>query len=217
VIARSADSPLSRPVRKGVSRRYKRALTLTTLVVALVLPTAAQQAPDRSKPPAPGPAPALTLPAVQKTTLANGVRVWLLEHHEVPIVQANLVVLSGASADVPGQFGAASMTAAMLDEGAAGKAALVLADEVEFLGAQLSTAATFDASAVRLSTPAARLPAALGLLADVALAPDFPAEELERLRTERLTARRLPVSRSRACSMARSIAMARRPAAPRRR
>ncbi len=56
-------------------------------------------------------------------------------------MQANLVVLSGAAADVPGQFGAASMTAAMLDEGAAGKAALALADEVEFLGAQLSTAA----------------------------------------------------------------------------
>ena len=95
--------------------------------------------PDRSKPPAPGPTPALTLPATQKFTLANGLRVWLLEQHEVPLVQANLVVLSGASADVPGQFGAASMTAAMLDEGAAGKAALALADEVEFLGAQLST------------------------------------------------------------------------------
>jgi hypothetical protein len=41
--------------------------------------------------------PALTLPAPQKFTLANGLRVWLLEQHEVPLVQANLVVLSGAS------------------------------------------------------------------------------------------------------------------------
>jgi predicted Zn-dependent peptidase len=146
------------------------------------------QVPDRSKPPLPGPAPALTLPAVQKTALANGLRVWLLENHEVPLVQANLVVLSGAAADVPGQFGAASMTAAMLDEGAAGKAALALADEVEFLGAQLSTAASFDASVVRMSTPAAKLPAALGLLADVTLSPDFPQQELDRLRIERLTA-----------------------------
>ncbi|MGD9903611.1 MAG: M16 family metallopeptidase [Vicinamibacterales bacterium] len=154
----------------------------------MALPLAAQQAPDRSKPPTPGPAPALTLPTVEKLTLANGLRVWLLEHHEVPLVQANLVVLSGASADVPGQFGAAAMTAAMLDEGAAGKAALALADEVEYLGAQLSTTASFDASTVRMSTPAARLPEALGLLADVALMPDFPGPELDRLRTERLTA-----------------------------
>lgn len=162
--------------------------TFALVLLLAMAPLAAQQKPDRSKPPTPGPAPALTLPAVQKLTLANGLRVWMLEQHEVPLVQANLVVLSGASADVPGQFGAASMTAAMLDEGAAGKAALALADEIEFLGAQISTATSFDASVVRLSTPAARLEAALALMADVALAPDFPQQELDRLRTERLTA-----------------------------
>lgn len=162
-------------------------LTLALLLIAATLPLGAQQRPDRTTPPAPGPTPALTLPGPQKFTLANGLRVWLLEQHEVPLVQANLVVLSGASADVPGQFGAAAMTAAMLDEGAAGKAALTIADEVEFLGATLSTSASFDASAVRLSTPAAKLGDALGLMAAVALTPDFPADELERLRTERLT------------------------------
>jgi len=162
-------------------------LTLALLLIAATLPLGAQQRPDRTTPPAPGPTPALTLPVPQKFTLANGLRVWLLEQHEVPLVQANLVVLSGASADVPGQFGAAAMTAAMLDEGAAGKAALTIADEVEFLGATLSTSASFDASAVRLSTPAAKLGDALGLMAAVALTPDFPADELERLRTERLT------------------------------
>jgi zinc protease len=173
----------------GVRPHSRRGLTFTAVTLALAGATvAAQQGPDRSKPPAPGPAPTLTLPAIQKFALGNGLRVWVLEQHEVPIVQANLVVLSGASADVPGQFGAASLTAAMLDEGAAGKAALALADEVEFLGAQLSTSASFDASAVRLSTPAAKLNEALGLMAQVALTPDFPTQELERLRTERLTA-----------------------------
>jgi zinc protease len=152
------------------------AQTLAVLTIVATASIAAQQKPDRSKPPEPGPTPALTLPAVQKLTLGNGLRVWVLEHHEVPLVQANLVVLSGASADVPGQFGAASLTAAMLDEGAAGKAALALADEVEFLGATLTTSASFDASMVRLSTPAARLNEALGLMAAVALSPDFPQQ-----------------------------------------
>lgn len=162
-------------------------LTSIAILAISALPLARQQAPDRSKPPVSGPAPTLSMPAVEKFALPNGLRVWLLEQHEVPIVQANLVVLSGASADVPGEFGTAAMTAAMLDEGAAGKAALALADEVEFLGATLSTTASFDASTVRLSTPAAKLGDALGLMAAVALTPDFPATELERLRTERLT------------------------------
>lgn len=169
-------------------RLVLRAAAAIAVAAVATLPLAAQQAPDRSKPPAPGPTPSLVMPALQKFALGNGLRVWVLEQHEVPLVQANLVVLSGASADVPGQFGAASLTAAMLDEGASGKAALALADEVEFLGAQLSTGATFDASAVRLSTPSSKLGEALGLMAQVALTPDFPTQDLERLRTERLTA-----------------------------
>ena len=171
----------------GVRPLLVRPLSAAVAVVLAAVSVGAQQAPDRTKPPALGPAPVLQLPVVQKLTLTNGLRVWVLEQHEVPIVQTNLVVLSGASADVPGQFGAASMTAAMLDEGAAGKAALAVADSVEFLGAQLSTSAGFDSSAVRMSAPAAKLREALDLLADVAFAPDFPAQELERLRTERLT------------------------------
>lgn len=163
------------------------AALVAALAVAATTPLTAQQRPDRSKPPVTGPAPELKLPPIQRFTLGNGLRVWLLEQHEVPLVQANLVVLSGAAADVPGQFGAASMTAAMLDEGAAGKAALALAEEIEFLGATVSTSASFDASAVRLSTPAARLGDAMALMAQVALTPDFPETDFNRLRTERLT------------------------------
>ena len=65
----------------------------------------AQQKPDRSKPPALGPVNRLTLPQIQKRTLANGLAVWLVESHEVPLVQVNLVVQAGSSDDpvaVPG-------------------------------------------------------------------------------------------------------------------
>jgi predicted Zn-dependent peptidase len=90
--------------------------------------------------------------------------------------------------DPAGKFGVANMTAAMLDEGAGTRTALQLADAVEMLGADLSTMSSFDSSAVRMSVPVARLVDALPLLADITLRPTFPAEELERLRKERLTA-----------------------------
>mgnify|MGYP003895520635 CR=1 FL=1 len=57
------------------------------------------QAPDRTKPPVPGPPPALKVPAIQKRTLTNGVPVWIMEMHEVPLVQVNLVVLAGSADD----------------------------------------------------------------------------------------------------------------------
>jgi predicted Zn-dependent peptidase len=148
----------------------------------------AQQGPDRSTPPAIGPAPALRLPAIQKTTLANGVPVWVIEQHRVPLAQVNVILRGGSSLDRAGRFGTASLVAAMLDEGAGGRSALELADAVEFLGAELATTSSFDYSAVRLSAPVKNLAPALTLLADVVLRPTFPAGELDRLRKERLAA-----------------------------
>jgi zinc protease len=145
------------------------------------------QVPDRSKPPALGPAPQLTLPALQKRALSNGLNVWIVEAHKVPLVQVNLLIQAGSGDDPAGKFGIASLTAAMLDEGAGSRSALQIADDVEFLGANLATSSSFDASAVRLNVPTARLAAALPIMADVALRPAFAQAELDRLRQERLT------------------------------
>jgi zinc protease len=148
----------------------------------------AQGGPDRTKPPALAAAPRLNLPEIQKRSLSNGLSVWLVESHEVPLVQINLVVKAGAGDDPSGKFGLSSLTAAMLDEGAGSRSALELADAIDFLGASLATTSSFDASAVRLNVPVSRLTAALPLMADVALRPTFPDAELNRLRQERLTA-----------------------------
>ena len=158
------------------------------VAAARPVPLGAQERPDRSKPPALGPVARLTLPPIEKRKLSNGLAVWLVESHEVPLVQVNLVVQAGSNDDPAGQFGVAGMTAAMLDEGAGTRSALEIADAVEFLGANLGTSASFDASAVRLNVPVRQLAQALPLMADVTLRPTFPAAELDRLRQERLTA-----------------------------
>lgn len=77
---------------------------LPVLVLAAATSLAAQQAPDRSKPPAPGPAPTLTLPRIQKQQLSNGLPVWIVEQHEVPVAQVNLVVLGGSADDPAGKL-----------------------------------------------------------------------------------------------------------------
>jgi zinc protease len=147
----------------------------------------AQQAPDRSHPPQPGPPAPLRLPTIQKQKLSNGLPVWIVEMHEVPVAQINLVVLSGTANDPPGKYGVASFAAVMLEEGAASRPALEIADAVDFLGADLGAATTSDLSAVRLHVPVARLADALPIMADVALRPTFPNDELDRQRQQRLT------------------------------
>jgi predicted Zn-dependent peptidase len=123
---------------------------------------------------------------VVKRTLPNGLQVWIVEQHKVPVANVTLVVKAGAGADTRGKFGLASLTAEMLDEGAGARTALQLADAVDYLGAGLSTGSSFDASTVDLHVPAARLAAALPVMADVALRPAFPGKELARVRDELL-------------------------------
>ena len=147
----------------------------------------AQGRADRSKAPTLGAPPKLSLPAIQKLALSNGLPVWLVESHEVPLVQVSLLVQAGGNDDPPAKFGVASLTAAMLDEGAGTRDALAIADAAEVLGADLSTTSSSDASAVRLNVPVGQLGDALPIMADVALRPTFPQSELDRLRQELIT------------------------------
>ena len=169
------------------SRVRRGALAIALLVSALAAAVGARQMPDRSKAPVPGPAPSLKLPPITRQTLSNGLPVWIVPMHEVPVVDISLIVKSGSAADPTGKYGLANFTAAMLDEGAGTRNALELADAIDFLGASLTTGNGVDSSTVRLHALVSKLDDALPLMADVALRPTFPATEMERLRKERLT------------------------------
>jgi len=177
---------------RGTRKQAPHAVVPSWLIPGLALlagvaTLSAQQAPDRSHPPQPGPPAALKLPAIQKQKLSNGLAVWIVEDRKVPVAQVNLVVFSGTANDPPGKYGVASFAAAMLEEGAASRSALEIADAVDYLGADLGAATTSDLSAVRLHVPVARLADALPIMADVALRPTFPKDELDRQRQQRLT------------------------------
>jgi zinc protease len=152
---------------------------------------AAQQPEGQALPPPPvpvGPPPQLVLPRTQSFTISNGLPVRLLEIHALPVVQVDLVLLSGAASESLDRAGVADLTADLLDEGTETRDALEIAERLEVLGAQLATGAGWDASFVTLHVAPARLDSALTIMADVVLHPSFPDRELARKRTERLTA-----------------------------
>jgi zinc protease len=161
--------------------------SIPVLLIAASLGLSAQQAPDRSHPPAIGPVPAVHVPAVEKRTLSNGLPVWVVGMHKVPTVQIELAVRAGSGADPEGKFGLASLTADMLDEGAGDRTALQIADAIDFLGAELTTTASVDAAFADLHVPVVRVADALPVFADVVARPTFPDAELKRVREERLT------------------------------
>ncbi len=142
---------------------------------------------DRTKKPSPAATPPLILPKIQRATLANGLSLMLVEHHELPVVQCQLVVKSGSSQDPSGKGGLANLAAQMMDEGTGKRSALQIADDLDFLGASLSVNASDDATFASLLTIKEHLTPALDVYADVVLNPSFPEEEWNRVKKSHLT------------------------------
>src|SRR5688572_4422559 len=143
----------------------------------------------RAKQPAAAAARTVRVPVPQSFELPNGLTVIALpQTGGVPVVSASLVLRSGGDANPLDKPGLASFTAALLDQGTTTRNALQLAEEVAQIGASLTTGTSRDATTVSAGSLSRNFPAALSLLADVALHPNFPAQEVERVRASRLAA-----------------------------
>ncbi|MGC2404727.1 MAG: pitrilysin family protein [Acidobacteriaceae bacterium] len=142
----------------------------------------------RKDAPKPGPAPELHLPVPKTFALENGLKVYLVEEHTLPIVSANLIDLAGSEENPADKPGLASFTARLLSEGTASRSSVELADDVDSIGAQLKTDAAMDMASAGLGLLSNNTDAALTLLSDITLHPAFKADEVERVRKQRLVA-----------------------------
>jgi zinc protease len=151
--------------------------TLTTLPLCAQVTT----------PPPLGAAPTLTLPTNTTFTLDNGMTVVVSRNAEVPLVSARLIIAGGARTTGAAP-GLATFTASMLDEGAGGKDALELAEAVDFIGASLSTRASWEEFTLSVSGPKRTFADAMALLADVTMRPAFAEADISRERDARQSA-----------------------------
>ena len=135
-----------------------------------------------------GEPPLLAWPAIERFTLANGLKVELARRTTVPLVRKMLSLEAGMAADERGRLGIQSMALGLLDEGAAGRNGPQIAELRERLGAGIGAAAGMDRTRLSLDALKSNLGASLELFADVVQRPDFPAAEIERVRGQQLTA-----------------------------
>jgi zinc protease len=142
----------------------------------------------RKDAPKAGPAPELHLPAPKTFALQNGLKVYLVEEHTLPVISASLVNLAGSEENPADKPGLAAFAARMLSEGTSSRSSVELADDTESVGAQLMTDATMDMAAASIGVLSNNTDAALVLLSDVSLHPAFKPEEVERIRKQRLVA-----------------------------
>jgi len=143
--------------------------------------------PWRNTAPSAGAETQAKLPTPKRSVLPNGLTLYFVESHRLPLVSANLVFRSGSAADPTDLPGLAGYTAAMLDEGTTKRDALALADQTHALGASLATGSQPDGSNAGIRSLKQNSSAAIDILADVTLHPSFPDQEIERIRSDRLT------------------------------
>lgn len=134
---------------------------------------------DRSKLPTDAPAPQIKIGKPETFSLANGMKVFVVENHKLPRVAVNLVLdreplLEGD------KVGTASFAGQLLMNGTKTRTKAQLDEEVDFIGADLGTSAT-GAYGRSLSKNAGKL---FELMSDVVLHPAFPPAELDKLKKQ---------------------------------
>ncbi len=141
----------------------------------------------RANPPKPGPERTLSLPKPSVFTLSNGLTVYLIERHELPILSAQLLTLAGNAENPADHPGLAGITAALLTEGTAKRSAEEIANEAALLGTDFNATSDADSARLNVSLLSRNAGRGLALIADSAEHPAFSAADLERMRARRTT------------------------------
>lgn len=139
-------------------------------------------------PPSLAPIADLKFPAIERTTLSNGIPVALARRTAVPKVVLAIDFDAGHAADALDTPGTQEMMLSSLEEGTTTRNATRIAEDQERLGAAIGVGASVDTSSVTLSALTANLAPSLALTADVLLHPAFAPSDVERVRQQGLAA-----------------------------
>jgi zinc protease len=143
------------------------------------------------RPPRPLEAHVVKFPPFQVRTLANGLQVVTVAHHEQPAVTMRMLVRVGAAQDPEGKGGLAELVAKLLDQGTTTRAAQQIADQIDSIGGAMGTGSGTDLTFVNAVVMKDSFALAMDLVADVIRNPAFSPEEIARQREQAMSSLRV--------------------------
>jgi zinc protease len=151
--------------------------------ILIALPVALLAQVDRTQAPKPGPAPVIKVGEPASFTLPNGLKVFVVQNTKLPKVSATLTIDRDAVLEGD-KAGLVSMAGELFRRGTTKMNKATLDEEIDYLGGTVdATARSVNAFSLKNN-----FPKVFALMADVALRPSFPADELEKIRTQTLSA-----------------------------
>jgi len=156
---------------------------IATLIIAVTIISGVfAQKLDRSIKPKAGPAPEIKLGDIKSFTLANGLKVFVVENHKLPKVSYSLSldidpIIEG---DMAGYIAA---TGSLLGRATTTRTKEQLDEEIDFLGATLNT----GSQGIYASSLKKHQDKLLTLMSDVLLNPIFNQEELDKIKKQTIS------------------------------
>jgi zinc protease len=136
--------------------------------------------------PALSPERAVSWPKQTKTRLSNGLEVVLAEAHSIPKFHGELFFRSGNAAVLDRGPALADMTATVVRTGTTKRASRQIEEDLRGIGADLSSSAGQDTSAIAFAGLSEFAEQLLGMVNELARDASFPAPEFERERRQKL-------------------------------
>ena len=129
---------------------------------------------------------AVTWPKRTKARLSNGLEVILAESHSIPKFHGELFFRSGNAAAIQRAPGLAEMTATVVRTGTTKRVSRQIEEDLRRIGADLSSSAGADTSAISFSGLSEFAEPLLALVNELAREAAFPDTEFERERRQKL-------------------------------
>ena len=143
---------------------------------------------DRSQEPATGPDPEITLPQVWQDNLANGLRLYGIENHELPLIQFTMTIKGGQLLDDINKVGVANLITDMMMEGTQNKTPIELEEAIDDLGASIFLYTGRESINVRVNCLSSKFADVYNLVEEILLEPRWDEKEFERIIRETLEA-----------------------------
>jgi zinc protease len=131
------------------------------------------------------------IPKSERIVLKNGIIVYMLEDHELPVVSVTAFIGAGSVYDPPGKTGLAGLTGALMRSGGTTElAAEKMDDELEFMASSVESSIGTDVGNVSMSCLKRNLDRTLDIFSQVLMTPAFREERVELVRKRTIEALR---------------------------
>ena len=156
-------------------------VSLLLPLIALAQPTPPPSYKDLKFPPL----KEIQIPKIDETTLPNGMKVYLLENHELPLVRGTALVRTGNLFDPADKVGLATVTGEVIRSGGtAAKTGDQIDEQLENIAASVESSIDESFGRITFSTLKERTDEVLGVFHDVITSPAFRDNKIELVKSQ---------------------------------